>query len=318
MHVHNVPKHLARALVAPRFAAGVLVTLALLSAACSTDSASRINAPSLSASMERGSGSNSGSSATASNFTVLAEQAVSCTGGSITGNVGTNQAPPTGKFNPTESCVFGTIHLGDPAAKAAFRSFLGSYAALAPKPRDVCTTLPGSTSSNTIPTSETLLPGVYCTNAALAATDVTLTLDAQGDPNAVWIFKIGTLGTGALTGTNFSVVMKNLGDPCNVTWWVAQAATMSTSTFLGNILAGAAISMTGGTLNGNAWAGASGVGDVTFTGGTVVTGCASINLGGNNGDNGDGNDDGDHGHGDKDHGDKGHGDKGHGDKGHEK
>ncbi|WP_420488508.1 hypothetical protein [Paraburkholderia phytofirmans] len=31
----------------------------------------------------------------------------------------------------------------------------------------------------------------------------TLTLDGQGNPNAVWIFKVGTGGSGALTGTNF-------------------------------------------------------------------------------------------------------------------
>ena len=46
MHVHHLPKRLARAVAAPRFAAGVVVTLALLTAACS-DPASRINAPPL-------------------------------------------------------------------------------------------------------------------------------------------------------------------------------------------------------------------------------------------------------------------------------
>ena len=57
----------------------------------------------------------------------------------------------------------------------------------------------------------TLTPGVYCNDAAVTFTGTTLTLDAQGDPNAVWIFKIGTRGTGALTGTGFSVVMVNGG-----------------------------------------------------------------------------------------------------------
>ena len=61
----------------------------------------------------------------------------------------------------------------------------------------------------------------------------------------------------------------------------------------GNTLAGAAITTTGGTLNGNAWAGAAGVGDVTFTG-TAVVGC------GNGNGNGDGDDD--HGKGHKDKG----------------
>jgi hypothetical protein len=91
----------------------------------------------------------------------------------------------------------------------------------------------------------TLAPGVYCNDAAVTFTDSTLTLDGQGDANAVWIFKIGTLGTGALTGTNFTVDMVNNGDACNVSWWVAQASTMTMSGFQGSILAGAAITLTG-------------------------------------------------------------------------
>jgi hypothetical protein len=115
----------------------------------------------------------------------------------------------------------------------------------------------------------TLLPGTYCTDAALTGAGV-LTLDGNNATNPVWIFKIGTKGTGALTGTNFSVVMTNGGEPCNVTWWVAQAATMTDSNFIGTILAGAAITMTDGrsTLAGRALAKAA----VTMTNATVV-GC---------------------------------------------
>ena len=58
---------------------------------------------------------------------------------------------------------------------------------------------------------------------------------------SVWI----TSGTGALTGTHFSVVMAPGASACNVTWWVAEAATMTTSSFQGTILAGAAITATG-------------------------------------------------------------------------
>lgn len=91
----------------------------------------------------------------------------------------------------------------------------------------------------------TLAPGVYCNAAAVTFTNSTLTLDAQGNANAVWIFKIGTAGTGALTGTNFTVNMANGGDSCNVSWWVAEAATLTTSGFQGDILAGSAITLTG-------------------------------------------------------------------------
>jgi hypothetical protein len=62
-----------------------------------------------------------------------------------------------------------------------------------------------------------------------------------------------------------------------VFWQVAEAVTMTTSNFQGNILAGADITFTGGTLNGDAWAGGKGTtvmpaGAVTLTG-TIVAGC---------------------------------------------
>ena len=68
------------------------------------------------------------------------------------------------------------------------------------------------------------------------------------------------------------------GDPCNVTWWVAEAATMTTSQFIGTILAGAAIDVTSGGVGdfrGRALAKAA----VTITGGTL-TGCTGGSLGG--------------------------------------
>jgi hypothetical protein len=67
-------------------------------------------------------------------------------------------------------------------------------------------------------------------------------------------------------------VLANGAQACNITWWVAQAATMTTSNFQGNILAGAAITLTGGTFNGDIWSRA----DVTVTG-TQVVGCDGSN-----------------------------------------
>jgi hypothetical protein len=229
-------------------AAGTIAALALLAGACG-DPASKVSSPSF---------SNSASAATSS-YTVLANAAVTCTDGSIIGDVGTNLATPTGSVTLTTCPVTGTVHVGDASATRAFNNFLGAYAALAPKPGDVCTTLTGTLAG------VTLAPGTYCFDAAATLTG-TLTLD--GPANASWVFKIGTLGTGALTGTNFQVVMTGGAEPCNVIWWVAEAATMTTSDFQGTILAGAAITLTGGTFNGNVFAKA----DVTITG-TAVTGC---------------------------------------------
>jgi hypothetical protein len=264
-HLYDARTHLVQALAPSRLVAGILVSLALLSSACSnSDPASRINAP-LQSSMDK-----SNSVATTS-FTVLANTAVSCSGGSITGDVGTFQAPgdlPPGVVTQTTGCLInGTVHVGDPAAKAAFNSFLTTYAGLAPKTGDVCPIITGTLDG------QNLAPGTYCVSSEAKTGTLTLT----GPANATWIIKVPS---GALTGTNFHVVMAGGAQACNVTWWVDAAATMTTSAFQGNILAGAAITMTASTFNGNAWAKA----DVTFTEGTVVTGCAGRNGNGKDDD----------------------------------
>ena len=91
-----------------------------------------------------------------------------------------------------------------------------------------------------------------------------------GPSTGIWIFKVGTSGTGYLEGTNFSVIMDTDAVACNVYWWVHDYATMTTSNFKGTILAGAAITVTGGTFAGRALAKAA----VTLTG-VAATGCGS-------------------------------------------
>ena len=305
-----------------RFAAGLLVATALVGAACSEPTSSNSTSKNPVASFSSApllSVSGNGLPSEAAGFAVLGQAAASCTDGTILGDIGTFQTTPPGAIALVRCPVTGGLHVGDAAAKAAFNAFVAQYDLLAPKVGD-CDL--AHTLLSTIPASTSLPPGVYCTGAALTATDVTLTLNAGGNPNATWLFKIGTpgpAGTGALTGTNFAVLLANGAEACNVTWWVSQAVTISTtltpgSSFQGNILAGAAITLTRGSLNGNLWAGAKAdatgvrVGDVTVTG-TAVVGCKSSSGGGNG--NGDGNDDGenDDNHRDKDHHDK---DKDHG------
>ena len=255
MYARNFPIYLVRALTPPRFAASALVALAaLLSAACSEPTAP-INSP---PHVSRSSGD---LSAAASNFLVLANTAVTCTDGTIAGDVGTLVAAPTGSVTQTGCPITGQLRVGDEAATPAFNNFLSTYAARAPKPEDVCTTLTGTLAA------VTLSPGSYCFDGAAVLTGL-LTLDGPSD--GVWNFSIGTGGVGALTGTSFSVVMAGGGQACNVTWWVAQAATMTDSHLVGKILAGAGITLTRGTFGGNAWAKA----DATITS-TAVTSCAS-------------------------------------------
>jgi hypothetical protein len=255
VYARNLPNSLVRALTPPRLAAGALLALAaLLSVACSEPTAPN-NSP---AHVSR---SSSDLSPAASTFLVLGNTAVTCTDGTIAGDVGTFVAAPTGYVTQTGCPITGQLRVGDEAATQAFNSFLDTYAARAPKPEDVCTTLTGTLAA------VTLSPGSYCFDAAATVTGL-LTLNGPSD--GVWTFSIGTGGTGALTGTGFSVAMAGGGQACNVTWWVADGVTMTDSHLVGTVLGGAGITLTRGTFGGNAWAKA----DATITG-TAVTGCAS-------------------------------------------
>jgi len=193
---------------------------------------------------------------TASSFAILAGTAVTCTNATVSGNVGVS---PGTAITQTSCPVTGTINAGNSLAAQASSDFLVSYDLFKALTCDrTLTSLDGLT----------LSPGVYCFDAAATSTGGVLTLD--GPSTGIWVFKIGTLGTGALTGTSFSVVTPGgASPPCNnVFWWVAEAATMTDSRFVGTILAGAAVTLTRGTFNGDAFAKAA----VTITG-TAVTGC---------------------------------------------
>ena len=180
--------------------------------------------------------------------------AVTCTDSTIIGNVDSSGLPAS--IVQTSCSISGSVNA--PVSAGVLTNFNSAYDALALTPCDqvLTGTLAGVT----------LSPGVYCFDAAATLTGL---LTLNGPSNGIWLFKVGTSGTGALTGTNFSMVMANGGTACNVTWWVSQAATMTTSDFLGTIYAGAAITVTGGTYNGDALAKAA----VTLTG-TTLTACA--------------------------------------------
>jgi hypothetical protein len=195
----------------------------------------------------------------AEDFAVLGGTAVTCTDSAVQGDVGVDLG---GAITRTHCTISGTVHDGDAVAQQAYDDFLLAYDALALMQCDeVLTTLDG----------QTLSPGVYCFDAAATSTGTMLTLNGPSD--GLWIFKIGTGGTGALTGTNFSVVMPG-GETCsnNVFWWTAEAATLTDSVFLGSILAGTSNTVTRGSLDGQALAK---VAD-TLTGTSVCTGGPSV------------------------------------------
>jgi hypothetical protein len=166
---------------------------------------------------------------------------------------------PPGSVTQTPGCIVGNIEIGTPAAKQSYQSFVAAYNVI----RDdvVC----GTTLTGTL-AGVVLAPGVYCFDNAATLTG---TLTLSGPSDGQWLFKVGAAGIpGALSGTNFNVEMAGGASPCNVQWWVRQAASMTTSNFKGHILAGAGVSFTGGTYRGNAWSQE----DVTVTG-TDVRAC---------------------------------------------
>jgi hypothetical protein len=208
-----------------------------------------------------------------SSFAVLANASATCVNSFITGNVGAGAAIPQ-----TNCAITGAIHLGDTVGANAYDASVTMYGALATLPCDQ--NLTGTLDA------VTLTPGVYCFDAAAALTG---TLTLNGSSTAMWIFKIGTGGTGALTGTSFNVVMSGGGDPCNVVWWVSQAATMTDSNFVGSIYAGAAITITRGTVMGSLYAQA----DITVKDTTIIGclgGTGKVKCGDNDGRKGDGKD----------------------------
>src|SRR4030095_9334704 len=91
---------------------------------------------------------------------------------------------------------------------------------------------------------QTLTPGVYFF-AASAPMNGVLTLDAQGNPNAVFIFQIGST---LLPAINASVSVINGAQAGKVFWQVGSSATLAAGVvFRGNILALASITLSQGT-----------------------------------------------------------------------
>ncbi len=174
---------------------------------------------------------------TAGGFAVLGASAVTNTGPTvIVGDLGIspNNASSVTGFPPGQ--VIGTTHFADALALSAQNDTTTAYDTLAGRACDVTISadLGGST----------LVPGVYCSATSMALTG-TLTLDAQNDPDAVFIFKIGSTLTTA-SASNVRVI--NSGQHCNVFWQVGSSATLGTgSSFIGNILALASITLTTGS-----------------------------------------------------------------------
>lgn len=173
---------------------------------------------------------------TAESFAVLAGSTVTNTGSSvITGDLGVSPGSAVTGF-PPGTVTGGTIHVSDAVALQAQDNLTTGYNDAAG--RSVTADLTGQDLGGL-----TLVSGVYgySTSAQLTGT---LTLDAEGDPDAVFIFQVGSTLT---TASNANVSLINGASACNVFWQVGSSATLGTNTeFVGTIMALASATLTTG------------------------------------------------------------------------
>jgi hypothetical protein len=158
----------------------------------------------------------------------------------LTGNVGSNSELSTGFGN-----IDGVMDNANRASRQATTDLLAAYNQL------------NGIAADSFPTSlilgdgDTLTQAVYYYPAA-STLDLNLTLNAKGDPNAVFIFQIN----GAFsTNPNSKVTLINGAKACNVFWKVEGAVNMATGTTMrGTVIANNALIMmnTGDTLEGRA------------------------------------------------------------------
>jgi hypothetical protein len=167
----------------------------------------------------------------AGTFSVLGATGVTNTGAtSVQGDLGVSPSSSVVGFPP--GTVGGTVHAGDAAAAQAQNDLQTAY-------NDAASRTPNASFAGDL-NGRTFDAGVYDTSAAGALTG-TVTLDGQGDPNAVFIFQVGAaLNTAAAS----QVALINGAQASNVFWQVAGAAgTGASSSFSGTILAAGSITI---------------------------------------------------------------------------
>lgn len=202
-------------------------------------------------------------------FAVLAGSTATNTGPTtIIGDLGVSPGTSVTGF-PPGVVIDGAIHVNDAVAQQAQADLTVAYNNLAGQ-------APTADLTGQDLGGMTLTAGVYLFTSSAQLTG-TLTLDAQGDADAVFIFQIGSTLT---TASSSNVVVINGGSDCNVFWQVGSSATLGTGSALaGNVLALTSITMTtGATLSGRALARNGAVTLDTNEAAVCAVGCEPITL----------------------------------------
>ena len=136
----------------------------------------------------------------------------------VNGDIGTDTGAISGFGTP--SVLTGTIHAADAQTATAATDLVTAYNSL------VAAVATNSTHAPAFGSGETLLAGVYTTGGAGSVAG-NLTLDAQGNADAVFIFKIGGAFT---TGASTTILLTNGTSISNVFWIADGAIAMAANT----------------------------------------------------------------------------------------
>jgi hypothetical protein len=174
---------------------------------------------------------------TANPFVVLGGSEVTNTGASVlNGELGV--APGTELTGFNAAVVNGATHDNDPVAAKAQEDLTTAFGVAGSQPIS-----PGNELTGIDLGGLTLTPGAYGYSSSAQLTGQ-LTLNAQGNPNAQFVFVIGSTLT---TASASSVKLINGASPCNVYWRVGSSATLGTTTeFQGNLMALTSITVNNG------------------------------------------------------------------------
>jgi hypothetical protein len=181
----------------------------------------------------------------AGQFAVLSGAGITNTGPTaITGDMGVSPGTSVTGFPP--GTYTGTLHAADGTSAAGMFDLTAAYNDAAG--RTLC---PVSVAGNI--GGQTLTPGLYKSTGSLEVTSGNLTLDAQGDANAVFIFQIASTFE---MGNGLQIILAGNAQASNIFWQVGTSATMGTTSHAeGTFMADQSISFaTGATLNGRALA----------------------------------------------------------------